>query len=80
MRKHGIPTAAYKVFRRSEYKEACTYVKNYSKPIVLKASGLAAGKGVLIPQSKEEALEGLKQILVDDAFGTAGMFLNYLFF
>lgn len=73
MRRHQIPTATYKIFFKNDYEKACAYVKNYSKPIVLKASGLAAGKGVLIPQSKEEALEYLKQILVDSAFGTAGI-------
>jgi phosphoribosylamine--glycine ligase/phosphoribosylformylglycinamidine cyclo-ligase len=70
MKKHNIPTAAYENF--SDYDKACQYLKSISHNVVIKATGLAAGKGVLIPQSQEEALQGLKEIMLDKAFGSAG--------
>jgi phosphoribosylamine--glycine ligase/phosphoribosylformylglycinamidine cyclo-ligase len=72
MMRHGIPTAKFKVFGSNQYENACDYIKSCGYPVVLKASGLAAGKGVLIPESQEEALAQLKQIMVDRAFGSAG--------
>jgi len=76
MARHSIPTASFKVFTKDQYEEACTYVRNCSHRVVLKASGLAAGKGVLIPEVTAEALEALKQILVDQVFGNAGELNN----
>ncbi|KAK4123905.1 phosphoribosylamine--glycine ligase [Parathielavia appendiculata] len=70
MKKHNIPTAAYENF--SDYDKACQYVKSISHNVVIKATGLAAGKGVIIPQSQEEALQALKEIMLDKAFGPAG--------
>ncbi|KAF7725715.1 Bifunctional purine biosynthetic protein ade1 [Apophysomyces ossiformis] len=70
MKKHNIPTAAYENF--TDYEKAKAYVESVQHQVVLKASGLAAGKGVLIPASKEEALEGLKAIMLDKEFGAAG--------
>ncbi|ORY98221.1 phosphoribosylglycinamide synthetase [Syncephalastrum racemosum] len=70
MKKHNIPTAAYENF--TDYEKAKAYVESINHPVVLKASGLAAGKGVLIPTSKEETLAGLKSIMVDKEFGAAG--------
>ncbi|KAK4034903.1 phosphoribosylglycinamide synthetase [Parachaetomium inaequale] len=70
MKKHAIPTAAYENF--SDYEQACQYVKSVPHNVVIKATGLAAGKGVIIPQSQEEALQGLKEIMLDKAFGDAG--------
>ncbi|KAJ2644343.1 Bifunctional purine biosynthetic protein ade1, partial [Coemansia sp. RSA 1287] len=70
MKKHGIPTAAYGNF--TDYNEACEFVKNATFDVVIKASGLAAGKGVLMPTTKEEALEALKSVMVDREFGDAG--------
>ncbi|KAK4106725.1 phosphoribosylamine--glycine ligase [Parathielavia hyrcaniae] len=70
MKKHNIPTAAYENF--SDYDRACDYVKTVSHSVVIKATGLAAGKGVIIPQSQDEALAALKDIMLDKAFGTAG--------
>jgi phosphoribosylamine--glycine ligase/phosphoribosylformylglycinamidine cyclo-ligase len=70
MKKHNIPTAAYENF--SDYDKACQYLKSINHNVVIKATGLAAGKGVLIPQSQEEALQGLKEIMLDKAFGSAG--------
>lgn len=70
MKKYGIPTAAYEVF--VSYEEALAYVRDARFPLVLKADGLALGKGVLICASLEEAEAGLKQIMVDRSFGAAG--------
>ncbi|KAJ2441790.1 Bifunctional purine biosynthetic protein ade1 [Coemansia sp. RSA 2440] len=70
MKKHGIPTAAYGNF--TDYNEACEFVKSATFDVVIKASGLAAGKGVLMPTTKEEALEALKSVMVDREFGDAG--------
>lgn len=70
MARHSIPTSEYRNF--TSHSEAVSYVQSVSHNVVLKASGLAAGKGVIIPQSKEEALEGLKDIMVSREFGTAG--------
>ncbi|KAF4123262.1 phosphoribosylamine--glycine ligase / phosphoribosylformylglycinamidine cyclo-ligase [Geosmithia morbida] len=67
MKKYGIPTAAYENF--SDYDKAVAYVNGVDHDVVIKATGLAAGKGVIIPQNKEEAREGLRQIMVDKAFG-----------
>ena len=70
MKKYGIPTAAYEVF--TDYDKALTYVRGGKFPVVLKADGLALGKGVLICETLAEAEAGLKQIMLDKAFGTAG--------
>ncbi len=71
MKKYHIPTATYQTFTSPD--KAKEYIGSEVKfPLVLKASGLAAGKGVLICQSGEEALEGIGQIMEDKAFGSAG--------
>ncbi len=71
MKKYGIPTAAYENFDNAE--DAIRYLEeNASFPIVLKADGLALGKGVLICNTKEEALEGVRTIMTDKKFGDAG--------
>ncbi len=70
MKKYGIPTAAYEVFESLE--EALNYVKTAPMPIVLKADGLALGKGVLICGSREEAERGVKDLMLDKRFGSAG--------
>ncbi len=70
MQKYGIPTAAYRTF--SDYSEAARYVKECPLPTVIKADGLALGKGVLICNTREEAEKGLKNIMLDGAFGKAG--------
>ena len=72
MHRHKIPTAEYRVFSSSEYEAAVNYVKSCGKKVVLKASGLAAGKGVLIPETVDEAVAGLHEIMVANAFGSAG--------
>lgn len=70
MKKYNIPTAGYENFTDPE--AALVYLENASYPIVLKADGLALGKGVLICQDLEEAKEGVKTIMLDKKFGTAG--------
>ena len=70
MKKYNIPTAAYENFDDSE--EALKYLETAKFPIVLKADGLALGKGVLICQNLEEAREGVKSIMEDKKFGSAG--------
>ncbi|KAK3062940.1 Bifunctional purine biosynthetic protein ade1, partial [Coniosporium uncinatum] len=70
MHRHSIPTAAYRNY--SDYAEAKEYLSSVSHPVVIKASGLAAGKGVIIPTSKQEAHDALKEIMLDKEFGAAG--------
>ncbi|MBF0459278.1 MAG: phosphoribosylamine--glycine ligase [Nitrospirae bacterium] len=70
MRRHGIPTARYKVF--SSYPEAHNYIRLMGAPIVIKADGLAAGKGVIVAGTYEEAESALRLIMIDRAFGDAG--------
>ena len=70
MKKYHIPTAAYENFTSPE--EALAYLETAKMPIVLKADGLALGKGVLICNTLEEAKEGVKTLMLDKQFGTAG--------
>ncbi|GMM37332.1 bifunctional aminoimidazole ribotide synthase/glycinamide ribotide synthase [Saccharomycopsis crataegensis] len=70
MAKHSIPTAEYKNF--DKYEAAKEYINSVEHRIVIKASGIAAGKGVLIPTTKEEAMEALDDIMVKKKFGSAG--------
>ncbi len=70
MKKYNIPTAKYETF--DNYSDAYSYVKENKFPVVIKADGLALGKGVLICNSLEEAENGLKQIMVDKKFGESG--------
>lgn len=70
MKKYKIPTAEYAVF--DDAKDAYEYLKTAEFPIVLKADGLALGKGVLICENIEEANDGVRQIMLDKKFGTAG--------
>lgn len=70
MKKYGIPTAGYETFTSPE--EALNYLETAKMPIVLKADGLAAGKGVLICQSLSEAQAGVKELMMDKEFGSAG--------
>ncbi|MEK7332000.1 MAG: phosphoribosylamine--glycine ligase [Nitrospirota bacterium] len=70
MKRYGIPTAEYKVF--TSYLHAEDYVRMKGAPIVIKADGLAAGKGVIMAKTVDEAIAGLKLIMKDKAFGEAG--------
>ena len=70
MERHDIPTAHSETFRNFE--KAVAYADNQDYPLVIKASGLALGKGVVIVQNRHEALETLRQMMVDKIFGAAG--------
>ncbi len=72
MDRHQIPTAAYKQFDTTNYEEGLRYIKSHSLPIVLKADGLAAGKGVIICQNHLEALAEFELMLQQSKFGEAG--------
>lgn len=70
MQKYNIPTAGYAKFDSAD--EAMKYLEDANYPIVLKADGLALGKGVLICETKEDAMEGVKTLMLDKKFGNAG--------
>lgn len=70
MKKYGIPTAEFEVF--NDYDKAVAYVKEKGAPIVVKADGLALGKGVVVAQTVEEAIEALDSIMLDKKFGASG--------
>ena len=71
MKKYGIPTAAYETFTDPE--AALAYLETAKMPIVLKADGLALGKGVLICQNLSEARAGVRELMMDKKFGSAGI-------
>ena len=70
MKKYGIPTAAYENF--NDPQKAIKYLETANYPIVLKADGLALGKGVLICKTFEEAKSGIEELMIDKSFGDAG--------
>ncbi len=70
MERHQIPTAAYRSF--TDHDEAVSYVKGQGAPIVIKANGLAAGKGVVVAMTEEQALAALDEMMLDQVFGAAG--------
>lgn len=70
MMRHGIPTAAYKEF--TDVKEAIKAVDSFGFPTVIKADGLAAGKGVIIAESKEQAIKALNEMMVEKKFEDSG--------
>lgn len=72
MIKHGVPTAAYKSFTKGNITEASAFIDSLNPPYVLKADGLAAGKGVLIIDDKEEAKLELQNMILNAKFGNAG--------
>lgn len=72
MKRHGIPTAAYEEFSAENYLEGVKYIKAQTPPIVIKADGLAAGKGVLICQNHLEAVSEFDLMLLRSKFGEAG--------
>jgi phosphoribosylamine--glycine ligase len=71
MQRHNIPTAAYETFTKDELEKGLAYLDNHTLPIVLKADGLAAGKGVLICENREEAKNELRLMLAEAKFGEA---------
>ena len=72
MRRHGVPTAASRTFGLGELDEARATIDGHPLPVVLKADGLAAGKGVVVAETREAAREALAEMLEEGAFGTAG--------
>jgi phosphoribosylamine--glycine ligase len=70
MQKYAIPTAFYEVF--TEIEPALAYIEKHGAPIVVKADGLAAGKGVIVAQTTDEAIAAVKEMLSGNAFGDAG--------
>lgn len=70
MAKYHIPTAAYQSF--TEHSDAVAYIKEQGAPIVVKADGLAAGKGVIVAMSEEQAIAAVDDIMLDQVFGDAG--------
>jgi len=70
LRKHGIPSADFQIFTDAE--KAIAYCREQSGPLVVKADGLAAGKGVTVAETGEEAVAAVRAMMVDAAFGTAG--------
>ncbi len=71
MLKYNIPTAEYKVFDNAE--DVIEYIKEKNEfPTVIKADGLALGKGVIIPENLEDAISGVKEIMEDKIFGASG--------
>jgi phosphoribosylamine--glycine ligase len=71
MQRQGIPTAAYAEFTKDEYEAGKAYIAVHSLPVVLKADGLAAGKGVIIAQTTEEALGSFEEMIIHQQFGKA---------
>lgn len=72
MKKYGIPTAAYREFNKDNFDDGITYIREHSLPIVMKADGLAAGKGVVICQSTDEAEAVFTSMIRDRKFGESG--------
>jgi phosphoribosylamine--glycine ligase/phosphoribosylaminoimidazole synthetase len=70
MQRHGVPTAQFAIF--NQFEPALKYLEQLDYPVVIKASGLAAGKGVLIPSGKDEARQALRAMLIEGRFGRAG--------
>jgi phosphoribosylamine--glycine ligase len=71
MQRHNIPTAGYREFDAASFEEGISYIKNHSLPIVLKADGLAAGKGVVICNNHIEALAEFELMIQQAKFGEA---------
>ncbi len=70
MIRHNLPTAKYKEY--TDLNKAIAEIDEFGYPVVIKADGLAAGKGVVIPENKEDAIETLKEMMADHKFGNAG--------
>jgi phosphoribosylamine--glycine ligase len=72
MQRHSIPTARYRSFSQSEEQKAIAFLEHQTMPVVIKADGLAAGKGVIVCTSKQQALSAVHSLMTDRLFGTAG--------
>src|SRR5271156_5125500 len=71
MERHNIPTAAYKEFTADSFEQGVAYIKRSEMPIVIKADGLAAGKGVVIAQNSVEAVKAFRAMVMNEQFGEA---------
>jgi phosphoribosylamine--glycine ligase len=71
MQRHGIPTAGYKEFNENNFEEGLEYIRQHSLPVVLKADGLAAGKGVVIAENTDEAIDAFTKMIREGQFGDA---------
>ena len=71
MQRHNIPTAAYAEFTKDNFEEGKQYIQQHSLPVVLKADGLAAGKGVVIAQTTADALNAFEEMIINQQFGEA---------
>ena len=72
LQRHGIPTASYREFTKENYQDGVAYLQAHPLPIVLKADGLAAGKGVVIAQTLDEAETTIREMMQENSFGSAG--------
>jgi len=72
MKEYNIPTASFEVFDKYNYEDALKYLHATNYPTVIKADGIAAGKGVIIAETFEDAKEALKEFFINSSFGTAG--------
>jgi phosphoribosylamine--glycine ligase len=72
MQRHNIPTASYKEFNEASFEEGISYLRQHALPVVIKADGLAAGKGVIICNNTDEAINEYEQIIQKSKFGSAG--------
>ncbi len=72
MKEFGIPTAGFEIFDKNNYDMAIKYLHKISYPTVIKADGIAAGKGVIIAEDLEDAKEAIKECFINSSFGTAG--------
>jgi phosphoribosylamine--glycine ligase len=72
MQRHGIPTASYATFTAGNYEEGKEYIQHQPLPVVIKADGLAAGKGVVVAATHDEALKAFEQMIREQQFGRAG--------
>jgi len=71
MQRHNIPTASYAEFTKENFEDGKKYIQQHSLPVVLKADGLAAGKGVVISDTREEALKAFEEMIIHEQFGEA---------
>ncbi|HTM65225.1 MAG TPA: phosphoribosylamine--glycine ligase [Flavipsychrobacter sp.] len=71
MQRHNIPTAGYKEFNENNFEEGLEYIRQHSLPVVLKADGLAAGKGVVIAENTDEAIDAFTKMIREGQFGDA---------
>lgn len=72
MKEYGVPTADYKTFSKEEYFDALEYLKNSKLPIVIKADGIAAGKGVVVAETFDQAKKAVEDCFVHSTFGSSG--------